>query len=88
MKCDPVAVHRQKTVRLLQFIREKGKDGSKLMEIWINLMFGEKRAPPACIISQLNRLEENGELIEVREPKPQGYLRRFYDLNFTPKKGV
>jgi len=88
MACDPVAQKPRQTVQLLQFIKSKGKKGAKLREIWINLENGENRLPPACVISQLDMLKREGELIEVRENKPQGYMRRFYDPNHAPEDSV
>ena len=68
--------------QLLQFIKEKGKEGEKLREVWINLGQDEDRAPPACIISQIDRLIRRGDLVEVREHKSQGYMRRFFYPSF------
>ncbi len=88
MNIDPVAIHSQKTRRLLQFIKEKGKDGAKLREIWVNLTDGEERLPPACIINEIDRLKTDGKVVEVKEYKSQGYLRRFYDASFIPESSV
>lgn len=84
MRNDPVTVQHQKSRIILQYIREKRKEGAKLRAIWLNSKFGDGRPSPAWIIHQLDRLEKNGELNEVREEKSQGYLRRFYDLNYQP----
>ena len=84
MSCDPAVQKTRQTVHLLHFIKSKGKEGAKLREIWINLVNGEYRLSPACVINQLDRLKREVEVIEVREHKSQGYLRRFYDLNHAP----
>ncbi len=82
MDSDSVAIQLINSIRILQYVKERGEKGAELREIWSKLRQIDSGIPPACVVSQMNRRVKENHLAEVKMPDPHGYLRRFYDPKY------